>query len=638
MNIIKQLPPHVADMIAAGEVVERPASVVKELMENSADAGADKITVEIQRGGMSYIRVTDNGCGMSSEDAATAFVRHATSKLRDEYGLEAIETLGFRGEALAAISAVSRVQVLTREKGATEGCAVSMEAGQMISSGPAGCPDGTTMIIRDLFFNTPARLKFMKQDRAEGAAVSAAVLRFALSRPELSIRYIKDGEEQFQTPGDGKAFSAIYTLMGRDFASSMLPVHSGGNGIEVSGYVSVPSAARGNRTSQFFYVNGRCVKSQLLQTALEQAYKGSLFTGRFPACVLYISVKLNTVDVNIHPAKTEIKFLRERDVFDAVYRAVLSALSGENGNPNLFSPSPERESDAPPVVPREEKPKSEVVQRFSLPEPVAPKAEVYRQAKNGAYTAIREQLRPDEMRRTVNQLVFAQSRPIYNGPAEPKADIAGARQESVQPAEETVSIAEEVRQPQEEYRGRIIGEAFNEVILVESGDELVLIDKHAAHERMLFDALKAQKNQLMSQQLLAPLNICPDPEDAQLLMENTELLNSAGLEIEDFGNGSVLVRALPADTDAGDAGALLAQLADAIRQGKKPTGLGVSDEVLAAVACKAAIKAGRASDAREWEPVVKAVLSGKVKYCPHGRPVAMRITKRQIDKSFKRTT
>ena len=329
MSVINILSPHVADMIAAGEVVERPASVVKELCENALDAGAKNITVEIRGGGATMIRVTDDGCGMSPEDAGVAFLRHATSKLRDEHGLEAIATMGFRGEALAAISAVSKVRLVTRERGADAGTLVTLEAGEITDMQPFGCPEGTTMEVRELFYNTPARQKFMKSDRAEASACQTAALRCALAHPEVSFRFLRDGEEQFFSPGDGREDSCIYSLLGRAVATDMLKCAGDNDGVRVSGYVSSPAAGRGNRSAQYFFCNGRAIRSQLLQAALEQAYRNTLLTGRYPSCVLYLTLSYGSVDVNVHPAKTEVKFSEERKVFDAVYYAVLSALTGE---------------------------------------------------------------------------------------------------------------------------------------------------------------------------------------------------------------------------------------------------------------------------------------------------------------------
>ncbi|MBQ6465112.1 MAG: DNA mismatch repair endonuclease MutL, partial [Oscillospiraceae bacterium] len=343
MPQIHILDPHVADMIAAGEVVERPASVVKELVENAFDAGAKNVTVELRGGGATYIRVTDDGCGMAPEDAGVAFLRHATSKLRDESGLESIATMGFRGEALAAISAVSRIELTTRQRGAAEGTRVELEAGDIKEMLPAGCPEGTTMLVRDLFYNTPARLKFLKSDRSEASACELAALRCALGRPEVSVRLIRDGEERFFSPGDGRADSCVYSLLGREAASQLLLCTGENGGVRVSGYVSSPSAGRGNRREQYFFCNGRFIKSALLQSALEQAYKNTLLVGRYPSCVLYLDLAFAQVDVNVHPAKTEVKFSDEKRVFDAVYYAALSALQGEERTAQVeLSPSTRR--------------------------------------------------------------------------------------------------------------------------------------------------------------------------------------------------------------------------------------------------------------------------------------------------------
>jgi DNA mismatch repair protein MutL len=641
MSVIRQLSPHVADLIAAGEVVERPASVVKELLENSFDAGAKKVTVEIQRGGMGLIRVTDDGCGMGSEDARTCFLRHATSKLRDEHGLEAIGTLGFRGEALAAIAAVSRVQLLTRLRGSPEGVCLVLEAGKEISCDPAGCPEGTTLVVRDLFYNTPARLKFMKKDAAETAAVTAAVIRCALSHPEVSLRYLHDGKEEFHTAGDGKPEGCVYTVLGRDFARTMLPASGSGEGITVRGFVCPPVSARGNRSAQYFFLNGRCIRSQQLQAALEQAYRGSLFTGRYPACVLFLTMKPNLVDVNVHPAKTEVRFLQERAVFDAVYRTVLAALQGEKEKPEMTLP--------PPAEDRA----SEQKEASRLPSSPAPKASplppppAYPRGKLPAAAPRREPENAD-MPRIVEQLVFSGAKAAYNRPekepeeapplrvsplTEPPAPKAETATPAPQPAAKAPEKAEEAPLPP--YR--ILGEAFKEYIVVECAEELILIDKHAAHERMLFDKLKQRSFDTVSQLLLSPRVVKPGPEDLAILLENLPLLSELGVETEDFGGGALLVRQLPAGLAPEDADSLLSELAEALRLGKKPGSLGMRDEPLATMACKAAVKAGNSSDEKEWVPVAEAVLRGEVKYCPHGRPVTLRLTKRQLDRNFKRT-
>ena len=611
-------------------MVERPASVVKELLENSFDAGAKKVTIEIQRGGMGLIRVTDDGCGMGPEDALTCFLRHATSKLRDEYGLEAIGTLGFRGEALAAIAAVSRVQLLTRLRGAEEGVAVHLEAGTVVSNDPAGCPEGTTIVVRDLFYNTPARLKFMKKDSAEGAAVTAAVIRCALSHPETSLRYLRDGKEEFHTAGDGKAEACVYTVLGRDFARTMLPASGSGENLSVSGYICPPANARGNRSAQYFFLNGRYIRSQLLQAALEQAYRNSLFTGRYPACVLFLTMKPNLVDVNVHPAKTEVRFLQERAVFDAVYRTVLAALQGEREAPELRLPE-ERKS------PRAAEPEQAAAPAPKPKTPVySPPAAPYTRGKLPPAAQKRE---PEvaNMPQIVEQLVFSGAKAGYNEPE--KRSEAPVPIRSAPPSEPPAPVraAEPAAEPAPLPPYRILGEAFSEYILVESGEEIIFIDKHAAHERMLFDKLKKRSFDTVSQMLLSPALCKPEAEDLAILLENLPLLSELGVEAEDFGDGALLVRQLPSDFAPEDAASRLSELAEALRLGKKPGSLGMRDETLATMACKAAVKAGKASDAREWVPVAEAVLRGEVKYCPHGRPVTMRMTKRQLDRNFKRT-
>ena len=351
MPEIQVLSPHVADLIAAGEVVERPASVAKELVENAIDAGAGQVTVEIAHGGLTFLRVTDDGCGIPAGQLATAFLRHATSKLRTEYDLEAIGTLGFRGEALAAIAAVSRVEVLTRTADSPLGASLSLEGGVPGEVEEAGCPLGTTMVVRDLFYNTPARLKFMKKDAAEGAAVFAAVQREALSHPEVSVKFIRDGKQELLTPGDGQLQSAVYAVLGRELALGLRPVKGSGEDMAVSGFVSLPACCRGSRSWQFFFVNGRQVKSKLMTAALEQAYQNQKMVGKFPGCVLYLTTKLSAVDVNVHPAKTEVKFGSERAVFSAVYHAVLSALEGDRSHPRA-----EWRQEAIPVPPAQAEP------------------------------------------------------------------------------------------------------------------------------------------------------------------------------------------------------------------------------------------------------------------------------------------
>lgn len=614
MAKIFEMSQHMADLIAAGEVVERPASVVKELCENAIDAGAGALTVEIKNGGMTYIRVTDDGCGIGPEDVTTAFLRHATSKLRKEEELSSIKTLGFRGEALAAIAAVSRIEMFTREKGASEGTFISLEGGTVTEKSPAGCPEGTTIIVRDLFFNTPARLKFMKKDAAEGAAVSAAVLRCALSHPELSVRYIRDGREEFHTPGDGRTDSCIYSVLGREFSSSMLEARASGDGISIEGYICSPDSARGNRGHQFFFVNGRFVKSQLLQAALEQAYRNRIFSGRFPSCVLYITLNPAAVDVNVHPAKTEIKFMNERQVFDAVHYAAKAALDGENRLNRIEKSSPPSPSQAVPPRP------VDTAARDSSTSPVKEKDEMPYNRGVDFVTSIQP---PPENKEPSLTGVFEQTRIVY-----------GVSETTMPQPVDKAPLKSEPEQEPAPYR--IIGEAMSLYIIVERGESLFLIDKHAAHERLLFDRLKSREEGAMSQALMTPLIAAVGREEAAELLAHKELLFEMGFELEDFGAGAVAVNSAPAGIEVSDITALLTEICEDIRLGMKPGSLGVRDEILASIACKAAIKAGKSSEPAEHLPVVSAVMSGEVKYCPHGRPVSVELTKKSLDKSFKR--
>ncbi|MBR7075145.1 MAG: DNA mismatch repair endonuclease MutL [Oscillospiraceae bacterium] len=629
MPEINILSPHVADMIAAGEVVERPASVIKELMENSFDAGAHSVTVEIRDGGATYIRVQDDGKGMAPEDAGIAFMRHATSKLHDETGLEAIGTMGFRGEALAAISAVSEVELLTRRHGDESGTRVTLNAGDIQDMGETGCPEGTVMQVRSLFFNTPARLKFLKSDRAEASACVQTALRCALGRPEVSVRLLRDGKEEFFSPGDGKALSCVYALLGRDTAKDFLPIELNDGDMSVTGFVSSPSAGRGNRGMQFFYCNGRFIRSLLLQTAVEQAYKNTLLTGRFPACVIYLKLSNAAVDVNVHPAKTEVKFSQEKRVFDLVYHAVLASLSQEDRT----------------TAAEEEKPKSAPAYTAPAAKP-NPRPDFYRSMSAADFRAQNYSVKPAAPSRP------AEAAPVlraFEQPYQTHLDMTPAPMPAVKTQESTKRAAMEpvisgktvensvqsVEKPAlPEYK--LIGEALHLYILVETGDELMLIDKHAAHERMIFDRLKMQDRSIMAQTLLEGVTLRLDGEERELLEQNGELLSELGFEIEQYGEDDFILRTVPADMNPSDARAAVEEIFEKLRGGKAPDPKSARDEILHTVACKAAIKAGYITDRQELDRIVRAVLSGAVKYCPHGRPVSAVLGRRDLDKLFKR--
>ena len=680
MPVINILPPHVADMIAAGEVVERPASVIKELMENAIDAGARNIIVEIKGGGATYIKVSDDGCGMAPEDAGVAFTRHATSKLRDERGLEAISTMGFRGEALAAISAVSRIELKTRRREDESGCFVRLVAGEIEDMGLCACPTGTVMTVRDIFYNTPARLKFLKSDRSEASACESTALRCALGHPEISVRFIKDGRESFFSPGDNRVESCVYSLLGRDLAASFIPCKSEDEtGMAVTGFISSPAAARGNRSCQYFYCNGRYIRSALIQSAVEQAYKNSILTGRYPACVLYLTLGHASVDVNVHPAKTEVKFSYERKVFDLIYQAVQLSLEAEkptaayvkreNSGYTAAAPAFTRPAAHAPVksAPRADFYRQMSAQDFrengysvkapakAAPQPKAPgpaaaPASAYESAPaspilrakapmdeepaagSGSFQHFSEKL-PKNDREIPGQARFELPVSPKTGGEDVKirhsADFS--MEQSGKTVENSVQNVENDLLP-----FRFIGEALKTYILVEQDDSLILIDKHAAHERMIFDRLKKQERQPMAQTLLSPATVNLSGEDAGVLEENLPLLTRLGFEIEPFGDRSFVVRTVPADMDSADAAAAIEEICEKLRSGRGPSPGEAGDEILHTVACKAAIKAGWNTESAELETLVKAVLSGDVKYCPHGRPVAVTMSRRELDKQFKR--
>ena len=636
MPRINILSPHVADLIAAGEVVERPASAVKELIENAIDAGARNITVEFSGGGAELIRVTDDGCGMSAEDAGVAFLRHATSKLADERGLEAIGTLGFRGEALAAISSVSHIELTTCERGASQGTYMSLEAGDIQEMRPAGAPEGTSIAVRGLFYNTPARRKFLKSDKAEGAACLQAALRCALGRPDVSIRCIRDGREEFFTPGDGRAESAIYSLLGRDAALGMLPIASGmeGDAVRVSGFTGSPGTGRGSRSLQYFFVNGRHIKSTLLQAAIEQAYKGTLLTGRFPSCVVYLTVNPAAVDVNVHPAKTEVKFSDERAVFNAVHYAALGALEEDRppveaaARPAVRFAAGADRGEAESPIPARNAP------RWSFTQAAAPRPS----AESAPAPEARPEIRRPAPEREAVPLVFRSPEEVY----QTRLELGGNTFPPVPSVPDTpdtpahAALPTGPEPPREAEPVRVIGEALGLYILAQQGDALVIIDKHAAHERMLYDALVNRDAPVHTQSLLTPVTLTPSAECAAALEANTERLASWGFEYESYGRGIFILRSVPATLSGEEAAAALEEAGEALAHARTPDIENARGEMLKTVACKAAIKAGPSSEPEEIERLAEAVCSGRVRYCPHGRPVAWVLTRKDLDKQFKR--
>ena len=644
MPKIIQLSPHIANLIAAGEVVERPASVVKELLENAVDAGASKVTVEIRDGGMTFLRVTDDGCGMSPEDARTAFLRHATSKLRSAEDLAAIGTMGFRGEALAAIASVSRIDLLTKTAGSLSGTSLRLEAGQIVEESEAGCPDGTTILIRDLFFNTPARMKFMKSDTVEGGRVAAAVQLQALAHPEVAFRFLRDGKQVLSTPGTGGLQAAVYCVYGRDFAR-MVAVDSQWEQYRLTGYVTKPTDARPSRSMQTFFVNDRPVKSKLLVSALEEAYRNQIMVGKFPACVLHLSLPASAVDVNVHPAKTEVKFLSEKAVFDCVHYGVLGALNEQVDRPQVqFTTQPAKPAPAPQSAPapkpqqppqaapakqapffrtmtaQEYKTFSAAVQEAPKPSPAAAKAAAAMIPK-ADNMPLRE------------FVMLPQVQPDPVPPAKPAPEIpVPAPVEEPAPQPEQIALEMPPQIP-----WRMVGELYRSYILVEQGDEAFLIDKHAAHERILFEKLKANQEAISSQELMQPLPVRLSPSAAAELLANRDMLEELGFSLEEFGENTLLLRRIPMDLSPDDAAEAVESLAADLLSGRREQADTVRDELLHTVACKAAIKAGWKSDEKELLALVEAVMSREdLKYCPHGRPICITLSKKQLERQFKR--
>ena len=645
MPKILQLSSHVANLIAAGEVVERPASAAKELLENAVDAGASKVTIEIRDGGMTFLRVTDNGCGMSAEDARTAFLRHATSKLRTEEDLAAIGTMGFRGEALAAIASVSRIDLMTKTPGSLSGVKLHLDAGVITEEAEAGCPDGTTILVRDLFYNTPARMKFMKSDTVEGSRVAAAVQMQALAHPEVAFQFLRDGKQVLATPGTGKLQDAMYCVYGRDCAR-MVAVESRWESYTLSGFVTLPTDARPSRNLQTFFVNDRPVKSKLLIAALEEAYRNQLMVGRFPGCVLHLNLPANAVDVNVHPAKTEVKFLSEKAVFDCVHYGVLGALNKKPDRPAVqFKPQPAPvppEKPTPTVNKPAEKKEAffrtmtaQEYKTFSAAMADAPKprpeaaAAAAKKIPAGGNMPLREFVMLPQVRQAA-QPESAPSLPPL--PETPKPSAPEMPVKAPEPEMEQTAL----EMPKADT-WRMVGELYRTYILVEEGDNAFLIDKHAAHERILFEKLKANQESISGQTLLQPVPVRLSPAAAGELLGNTELLEELGFEIEEFGENTVLARQIPMDLSEEAAAEALETLADDLLNGRRESRDTVRDTLLHTVACKAAIKAGWVSDEKELLAIAKAVMEREdLKYCPHGRPICVSLSQKMLEKQFKR--
>lgn len=767
MGVINVLDKHIAELIAAGEVVERPSSVIKELVENSIDAGAKNITVEIKNGGTTFMRVTDDGCGIQKDDIKVAFLRHATSKIKNQDDLDSISTLGFRGEALASISAVSKLQLLTRNKNEDIGTNYQINGGEEISFEDAGCPVGTTFIIKDLFYNIPARAKFLKKDISEGNAVSNVIDKTALSHPEISFTYIKDNKQVLKTFGDGKLISTIYAVLGKDMATGLIPVEYQLDAIKVYGYISKPEFARANRNLQNFFINGRYVKTRTAAAALEEAFKGSIMVGKFPSCVLNIELPYEIIDVNVHPAKIEVRFINERPVFDAVYHSVKSALlkydsrkeysfgkSNSNSDSKKFNPfnnapaifkkaesvnpdfnqniaktttksannannnsvnnnsksvtfsdlgaktsnpfaekgnikndfvsknadifsdeNSEKKSEQSSVMFDEPEfnPFSDIslnspntsksidIDNVSMAEPGNPfdifsKKAIKNSAKEEKFKNQRKDdfLKIDQIPLNSSQSFENQSQKTENndlkvenlGISELKIndDISlnkksfAQKNEISTDSEQNNSQFADLILENEDVNIKYIGEIFSTYIIAEKNNkEILLIDKHAAHERMIYEKLKSSKAAEFSQLLLQPVTVTLNKEEYDAVINNLSLFKDCCFEVEDFGNGTVLVRCAPQYIDAVEVSDCIVEMADYILKGKNDILTEKMDWFYHNVACRTAIKAGNKSSTEELIEIVKKVEKDpQLKYCPHGRPICVVMTKYEIEKQFGR--
>ena len=612
MAKINKLPKHMADLIAAGEVVERPASVVKELMENAVDAGATSITVEIQHGGISYIRVTDDGCGIDREDVKTAFVSHATSKIKTAEDLNTILTLGFRGEALPSIAAVSKVNMITKTATEEMGTSLTIEGGIITDFSDAGCAVGTTMIVRELFYNTPARMKFLKKDVSEGNYVASAVEKLALSHPEISVRFIRDGKQVFTTNGDGNLQNVCFSAFGKDFSNGLLSVDGTVGNVSVAGLVTPPFNCRGSRGMQYFFVNGRSVKNTTIMAAFENAYKNSVMVGKFPGGVLFITLPPTLVDVNVHPSKIEVRFSDEKAIFDAVYHAVKSALS-------------ENTSLKQAVLPDKKTVFNDI---FAKPQQEFKQTTV---EENIAYTE--KVLKPLSETLFVNDVKTDYVADVDDDPFKIEFPIPVVETKTeTKPIEPT-----ETAKPVEENIIRLIGEAYKTYIFIELNGKLCVIDKHAAHERILFNKLKANKQGSGSQMLLAPVTVTLGKEEYIAVTENIETIANSGFDIEDFGNGTVIVRSCPMDLDSQEIAPLISEIAEYLTKNRRDITNEYLDWIYHNVACRNAIKAGDSNSDAELLALAKQVVNdNEVRFCPHGRPVMIELSKYELEKQFGR--
>ena len=711
MAVIHVLDKHTAELIAAGEVVERPASVVKELLENSIDAGATQVTVNIESGGVKLIEISDNGTGIEAEYISTAFIRHATSKIETPDDLTNIHTLGFRGEALASIASVARVELTTRTEVDEFATVYRIEGGEEVSREPGARAVGTTIRVKDLFYNTPARMKFLKKDSSEGTFVSDTVTHVALSHPEVSVKFIREGKLQYVTPGDGQLRGAAYAVLGREFSRDLIELKNQEGVYRITGLITPPKSCRASRSMQHFYINGRYVRNRTMMAGMEMAFKGTMMQGKFPGGILLLEMPADLVDVNVHPAKIEARFARENDVFDVVYHAVKLALAQPGTGERLFTfeadkkdekaekpkidadiikndvknnnftglsaiirgqadpgvlPQQHWEPAKPAAAPQQPAPSAAMqiptapsvprwkgsAQNEDMLDPFvtlhSPKLETTKAPEPFRAAASETQLdvEPEfgETKLHSSQDHMAAWNPAQEAPkeepesapcaeTEPDAPEA-AEQETVLAEPEQMNFDPTADQPEPL---RYVGEVFRTYILAERGDELCLIDKHAAHERQLYEKLAANYGNVPSQMLLEPAAIDLAAEEKQALLDNIPLLENAGLEIADFGGNTVVLRAVPADVEPQNAESLLVEIANKLLKGGHDALNEHTEWVLHSISCRAAIKAGDKSSPQELLALAEKILSGEVPpFCPHGRPCVLKLTRKELEKQFGR--
>lgn len=697
MSQIRVLDKHTAELIAAGEVVERPASVVKELIENAIDAGASQVTISIESGGVKLIEISDDGTGIEAEDIPTAFIRHATSKIQTQDDLDHIQTLGFRGEALASIASVARVELLTRTQEADCATLYRIEGGESLGAEPAARGVGTTIRVRDLFYNTPARMKFLKKDSSEGTFVADIVAHVALSHPAVRFKFVREGKVQYVTPGDGQLRSAVYAVLGREFSRGLLELDNSTGPYRLWGLITPPKGCRASRSMQYFYINGRNVRNRTMMAALEGAYKGTMMQGKFPGCILMLQMPPELVDVNVHPAKVEVRFAREGDIFDVVYHAVKLALAQPGTGERQFAFDAPKEDDQKSDEIKQENTAKQIgftplsavlpaqADPGALPEPSSREdADILSVPMQRPSRPLRPATRatdpdwPEEVFAPIavdappmrefalhsperpampetKLYVAAEENTFRKATAEDQLDIQPELPEQgpVQDHMAAWTAAEPLKQeqpPQKEETEQLgfdvpiaeppleyVGELFRTYILAQRGDEVCVIDKHAAHERQLFEKLAADYGSVPGQLLLQPLAVNLGAAEKQALLDNLPLLENAGLEVEDFGGTTVLLRTVPADVEPQNAEELLVELADKLAKGSRDALNERTEWVLHSIACRAAVKAGDRTSPQELMALAEKILSGQVPpFCPHGRPCVLKLTRKELEKQFGR--